>query len=247
MTQPSSSILYLSWADCFYHCVPLLYKYNASSSIQHASNLQKKTNKYMHANVMHTYWNLFLKQTSWAVYGGAQLIGMESSERCNLTDHLLKARGEEVCGVYLVYPPRPSPPPGLTLPPLDRCALPLTLIAAPLFFFPPYNSVTNWACQKTIYHCPTSHPPLPSVSSSWLYLFPLLFLLQDISYFPRTIFSYLNDFMFFSPWALYLSALAAPAERHFGHRYPKIGPLPSCLCNQWTGTGHIWTVAEWRV
>lgn len=28
--------------------------------------------------------------------------GIESSERYNLGDHLLKARGEEVCGVYLV-------------------------------------------------------------------------------------------------------------------------------------------------
>lgn len=96
---------------------------------------------------------------------------MESSKLCNLSDHLLKTKGEEVCGVYLAYRPLAWFPPGLTLPPLDPCPLPLTLTAAPLFHFPPNNSVTNWACQKTIYHCPTSHPPLPSAPSSSLFLF----------------------------------------------------------------------------
>lgn len=77
------------------------------------------------------------------VYGGALVTGMESSERCNLSNHLLKARGEEVCGVYLAYRPLAVLPPGLTLPPLDPCPLPLTLTAVLLFHFPPNNSVTN--------------------------------------------------------------------------------------------------------
>lgn len=68
---------------------------------------------------------------------------MESSEHCNLGDDLLKARGEEVCGVYLAYRPLALLPAGLTLPPLDPCPLPLTLRAAPPFHFPPNNSMTN--------------------------------------------------------------------------------------------------------
>ena len=103
-------------------------------------------------------------------------------------------------------------PPGLTLPPLDPRPLPLTLSAAPLFHFPPNNCVTNWACQKTIYHCPTSHPPLPSVPSSslsfTLSLFPLLSPLQDIPsfflfvFFPLLMvscFSLHGHFIFFLP------------------------------------------------
>lgn len=107
---------------------------------------------------------------------GAAVTGMERSEHCNFGDHPLKARVEEVCGVYLAYRPLPLLPTGLTFPPLDPCPLPLTLTSAPLFHFPPNNSVTNWGCQKAIYHCPTSHPPLPSVLSFSLSLclpFPL--------------------------------------------------------------------------
>lgn len=95
----------------------------------------------------------------------AVVTGMEWSEHCSLTDHPLRARVEGVCGVYLAYSPLALLPTGLTLPPLDLCPLALTLSAAPLFHFPPNNSMTNWGCQKTIYHCPTSHPPLPSVAS----------------------------------------------------------------------------------
>lgn len=146
------------------------------------------------------------------LYVGALFVVMESSERCDPSDHLLKARGEEVCAVYLARGPLAVLPPGLTLPRLDPCPLPLTLTAAPLFHFPPNNSVTNWACQKTIYHCPASHPPLPSVPSSSLslYLCPLPSLLQDIPFFPSLYFPQLNGSTFFCTLALYLSALAPP-------------------------------------
>lgn len=73
------------------------------------------------------------------------------------------SKAKKVCEVYLA---RRLLPFGFALPPLDRHRLPLTLLAVPLFHFPPNNSVTNWACQKTIHHCPASHPPLPSVPSS---------------------------------------------------------------------------------
>lgn len=73
------------------------------------------------------------------------------------------SKTKKVCEVYLA---RRLLPFGFAVPPLDRRRLPLTLLAVPLFHFPPNNSMTNWACQKTIHHCPASHPPLPSVPSS---------------------------------------------------------------------------------
>ena len=118
---------------------------------------------------------------------------MESSEHCNRNDHLLKARGEEVCGVYLAHRPLALLPPGLTLSPLDPCPLPLTLSAAPLFHFPPNSSI--WQIEPArkrsiivphlILLCPL-FPPLLTLS-----LLPLLSLLQDIPSFPLCIFTVL--------------------------------------------------------
>lgn len=80
-----------------------------------------------------------------------------------LTPSYYLSQAKKVCEVYLA---RRLLPFGFALLPLDRRRLPLTLLAVPLFHFPPKTSVTNWACQKTIHHCPASHPPLPSVPSS---------------------------------------------------------------------------------
>lgn len=72
-----------------------------------------------------------------------RLLGWSLQRAATSSDQLLKAGGEEVCRVYLAYRPLAPLPPGLTLPPLDPRPLPLTLSAAPLFHFPPNNSVTN--------------------------------------------------------------------------------------------------------
>lgn len=59
------------------------------------------------------------------------------------------------------WPPAPtSGPPSSPPDPRCRSSIPFSSL----------NSVTNWVCQKTIYHRPTSHPPMPSVASSALSL-----------------------------------------------------------------------------
>lgn len=69
--------------------------------------------------------------------------GWTHQRAVNSSDYLLKARGEDVCGVYLAYRVLALLPPGSTVSPQDPRPLPLTLTAAPLFYFPPNNSVTN--------------------------------------------------------------------------------------------------------
>lgn len=143
-----------------------------------------------HTNFLKSCSNTTKFNSALGERGGALLNGMESSEHCNLSDHLLKA-----------------PPPDLALPPPEPRALPLTLTVAPLFHFPPNNSVTNWACQKTIYHCPTSHPPLPSTPSS-----PLLSSLS-VSFSSRP--HYRTVPLFLTVFFHILMVLCFPQHEHF--------------------------------
>ena len=50
-------------------------------------------------------------------------------------------------------------------PPLASCPLPVSLYVTLQFPFLHNNIMTNWACHWAIYHCLTSHPPLPSALS----------------------------------------------------------------------------------